>query len=602
MKNQPSYLILACFFLFTTSLYTQADYKQHQPIVLDFEIESTAETAPKNPFIHYRLQVDFTQGEQTFSVPGFYAADGRAAESSASSGGIWRVIFTPNKSGTWEYQVSFKTGNNIAIEDDLYVGEGLKPHDGKTGKLEVSAIPKNAKGFEKRGRLTYTNSRYLYTENGEPFLKFGANSPENFLAFKDIDGSYSYDPEKNFLKSWEPHLKDWKTGDPAWQNGKGKGIIGALNYLASKGMNAVYALTLNIEGDARDVWPFLSHKKKDFKRYDVSKLAQWDIVFSHAEQLGIIMHLITQEKENELILDDGYTQLERKLYYRELIARFGYHKNIIWNMGEENGAASFWPQGQNDQQRYAMIRYLKDHDPYKNPLVIHTLPEAAEREPIIGSLLGFDRLDGLSMQVSDVYHIHRDIKEWIYRSKQTTRPWIVMMDEIGRWHTGTRTDADDPKHDTLRQEVLWATLMAGGAGVEWYFGWLKPPHDLNTEDWRSRNNIWEQTALAHEFFKKLPYTEMESSDELLTQGDNYCFSKPGDIYVIYLKKGGTVRLDLRTQDGTYDISWYDPRHGGPLQKGSIEQITGRTWASIGTAPKASEEDWVVLLKRRKDDR
>ena len=61
-------------------------------------------------------------------------------------------------------------------------------------------------------------------------------------------------------------------------------------------MNSIYALTLNIEGDARDVWPFLSHRKADFLRYDVSKLAQWDIVFSHAENLGVIIQLVTQEK------------------------------------------------------------------------------------------------------------------------------------------------------------------------------------------------------------------------------------------------------------------------------------------------------------------
>ncbi|MFT4735142.1 MAG: hypothetical protein ACI9DJ_000169 [Algoriphagus sp.] len=38
-----------------------------------------------------------------------------------------------------------------------------------------------------------------------------------------------------------------------WQGEKRKGIIGDLNHLASKGMSCVYALTLNIEGDRRDV-------------------------------------------------------------------------------------------------------------------------------------------------------------------------------------------------------------------------------------------------------------------------------------------------------------------------------------------------------------
>lgn len=591
-------LVFLCFVL-ATSLSAQSENQQYQPLTLDFEIEVTEETAAANPFLDYRLQVEFKMGEGRISVPGFYAADGNAAETGASSGGVWRVIFSPDSPGDWQYAVSFRKGKNIAIDDDAYTGEPIAPHHGKTGTIQVGAVAGNAKGFSKSGRLKYAGKRYLYTQDGNPLLKFGANSPENFLAYEDIDGSYSYDKTKSFLKSWEPHLKDWKNGDPSWKNGKGKGIIGALNYLASKGMNSVYALTLNIEGDARDVWPFLSHERKDFKRYDVSKLAQWDIVFSHAEKLGIIMQLVTQEKENELILDDGNTGMERKLYYRELVARFGYHNNIIWNMGEENGSAPFWPQGQNDQQRFAMIRYLKDHDPYRNPIVIHTMPDEHERNPVLDKLLRFDRLDGLSMQISDIKKIHHDINEWVTKSENAERPWIITMDEIGPWHTGTKPDEDDPTHDKLRKEVLWGTLMAGGAGVEWYFGWLKPPHDLNAEDWRSRNNIWEQTAVAHKFFKSLPYVDMKSSDQILENRDNFCFAKEGELYVVYLKNGGVEVLDLADQLGTFRIEWYDPRKGGKLQQGSISSVKGGSKVNLGIPPSDALADWVVKLSKVK---
>ena len=606
MKNQNIFsiqlkILLAlsylCLVVGSQALWGQEQYFQYQPLQLEFSTKATSETAAENPFMDYRLQVEFSQGDRSFSVPGFYAADGNSAQTSSESGGLWRVFFTPPSSGVWNYKVSFRKGHQIAISDDPYRGLAIRPHDGKQGSLSVNPIPSNAAGFAKSGRLQYNGTRYLHTEDGQAFLKFGANSPENFLACADIDGTYSYDPEKDFLKTWEPHAQDWKVGDPLWQ-GKGKGIIGALNYLAAQNMNVAYILTQNIEGDARDVWPFLSHEKKDFQRYDVSKLAQWDIIFSHAEQLGIIMHLITQEKENELVLDDGNTGLERKLYYRELIARFAYHNNIIWNMGEENGPApGFWPQGQNDQQRFAMIRYLKDHDPYKNPLVIHTMSERAERTPIIEPLLAFDRLDGLSMQVSNVHHIHHDIKDWIDRSQKRNRPWIVMMDEIGPWHTGTRSDTEDPDHDTLRQEVLWGTLMAGGAGVEWYFGWFTPPNDLNAQDWRSRENMWKQSAIAHDFFKQIPYTAMLSSDHLVDNPDAYCFSKSEEVYVVYLKKGGTSSLDLSDSEGDFQIQWYDPKIGGELQTGSLSIVKGGAWQGLGTPPSKPNQDWIALIKK-----
>ena len=71
-------------------------------------------------------------------------------------------------------------------------------------------------------------------------------------------------------------------------------------------------------GDGRDVWPWSDLEVRD--RFDVSKLAQWEIVMSHMDRLGMQLMLITQEEENEQIL--GKMTPLRKLYYRELIARF----------------------------------------------------------------------------------------------------------------------------------------------------------------------------------------------------------------------------------------------------------------------------------------
>lgn len=266
-------------------------------------------------------------------------------------------------------------------------------------------------------------------------------------------------------------------------------------------------------------------------------------------------------------------------------------------MGEENGPPPWEAQGQNDQQRLSMIRFLSEIDTYNNPIVIHTLPGQEMRKPILDALLGYKPLYGVSMQIGNVYDIHHDIKYWVKQSEEKHHPWIVSMDEIGPWHTGTRTDADDPKHDTLRQEVLWGTLMAGGAGVEWYFGWLKPPHDLNAEDWRSRNNMWEQSAIAHEFFKQMPFTEMKSVDELLADTVNYCFAKKNDTYAIYLKHGNTTKLDLRDTNDKYQVQWFDPRKGGELKTGSVKKVQGGDWVEIGLAPTDKDKDWAVLIRK-----
>ena len=56
--------------------------------------------------------------------------------------------------------------------------------------------------------------------------------------------------------------------------------------------------------------------------------------------LGILQHVVLQETENELMWDAGDTGPMRKLYLRELIARFAHHPRLIWNIGEENGNES----------------------------------------------------------------------------------------------------------------------------------------------------------------------------------------------------------------------------------------------------------------------
>ena len=71
-------------------------------------------------------------------------------------------------------------------------------------------------------------------------------------------------------------------------------------------------------------------------RFDVSKMAQWERVFEYGDQMGMYLHFKTQETENDQRMDGGALGRERKLYYRELIARFGHHLALNWNLGEEN--------------------------------------------------------------------------------------------------------------------------------------------------------------------------------------------------------------------------------------------------------------------------
>lgn len=560
-------------------------------MTLAFDGPMTNEIAEPNPFLDYRLNVTFSRGDKRYVVPGYYAADGNAANTSADSGNQWRVHFVPDETGLWTYTASFRAGKGIATMTDPNVGTATS-FDGATGTFVATASDKLAPDFRAKGMLRYAGRRYLqFAQTGEYFIKAGADSPENFLAYADFDDTY--DTEEllrqgeaagpKFIHHYEPHLQDWRQGDPTWKGDKGKAIIGALNYLAAKGMNSVYFLTYNVDGgDGKDVWPWVDPSSKF--RFDCSKLDQWDIVFSHMDQLGLMLHVVTQETENDQGLDGGELGPVRKLYYRELIARFGHHLALVWNLGEENTNT--------DAQRKAFCKYIRDIDPYDHPIVCHTFP--GKYDEVYTPLLGFPDFEGPSLQTNDT---HNQTIKWIDASKEAGRQWFVCLDEIGPAHTGVKPDNDDSAHDEVRKKHLWANLMAGGAGVEWYFGYRFAHNDLNCESWRSRDRMWDQTRYAVEFIRDLPFVRMSHHDELTSAEDDYCLAEPGTVYAIYLPSGGSTDLDLGNSTDKFRIRWLNPRKGGPLQMGTLALTTGPGIVNIGQPAVDTDKDWVALVVR-----
>jgi len=586
--------------------HIDGEMKVWHTITFTFDGPVTSEYDTINPFTDYRLDVEFTNSSNKIVVPGYYAADGNAGETSARAGNKWRAHFCPPAVGEWNYKVSFLKGKNIAVAEDLSYGEKCFA-DGETGKLTIDKTDKSAPDFRAKGRLQYDGTHFLkHAGNGEVFLKGGADSPENFLGYREFDGTYYGGTNKarsgeavpnSGLHLYEPHTGDWKDGDPQWKNGKGKGIIGALNYLASKGMNSFYFLTLNILGDGEDVWPYTDRNER--YRFDCSKLDQWEIVFSHADNLGIMKHFVLQETENECLLDCGYLDVQRKLYLRELIARFSHHLAVTWNLGEEHNPTEWSPYGQTYQDTKKMADFIRQTDPYKNFIVVHTHSAPQQRMKDMTAYLGFRNIEGPSIQCGNVDEIHDDAKYWLKQSDASGHSWVVCIDEIGPADKGAMPDSFDADHDTIRYKALWGNLMAGGAGAEWYFGYKYPHSDLSCEDWRSRDKLWEQTKVALDFFHKyLPFNEMNNADELTKDKDDYCLAKEGEIYAIYLPKGNAA--DLRLPAGRYSINWYNPREGGNLMQSSVNKITINGLASTGNPPVKDGKDWVCLIRREQE--
>lgn len=577
------------------------ELKKWHKVTLIFDGPECSETDEFNPFMNYRLNVTFehTASGKKYVIPGYFAADGNAGQTSATSGNKWKVHFAPCETGEWNYSVEFVKAEWAAIRNwrnkKLPSGDYM---DGKNGSFTISPSDKTGKDFRAHGRLQYVGKGYLkFAETNENFFKCGPDSPENFLAYYAFDGDFMNDGHKdNLVKTWEPHLKDWKDGDPTWKNGKGKAIIGALNYLESKGMNSVSFLTNNINGDDRNVFPYIDYDTWD--RFDCSRLDQWEIVFTHAQKNGIFLHFKTLEHENQGLLDNGAIGANTKLYYRELIARFGHHLALNWNLCEEIGdwADHGTPTMPLDvHQRRALSEYIYETDAYHHHMVIHN---GEWFTPLYGDK---SRLTGASLQTSreDFSQVHNQVSRVISEAKNAGKVWAVACDEPGDHRYALIPDEADPEHFNARTNGLWGAMLAGAWGTEWYFGYEHPHSDLTCEDWRSRDLFWEMGKICLDFFynNDLPVDKMVCKDELVSSKGDYCYALEGDTYIVLLKSGGESTLDLKDNSGNFAVSWYDPRNGGELQTGEVKIIQGGGIKSLGLPPKDVNKDWVVLVKK-----
>ncbi len=144
-------------------------------------------------------------------------------------GDVRRVWLTPDEPGTWQFGGSFRAGPQVAVSQENRAGEG-HGLDGATRSFGVAPRDTAAPGFAKWGRLERADSHCLQFWDGCHWIRGGVDS-------------------------------------------QGKGIVGAINYLATQNVNSICFMPMKIGGDGKDAWPFAG--KPDPKKRD-STTASWD--------------------------------------------------------------------------------------------------------------------------------------------------------------------------------------------------------------------------------------------------------------------------------------------------------------------------------------
>lgn len=497
-------------------------YQQWSKVEIPFRGPDLVDLAgDANPFT-ISVDVTFTGPDgRTFIVPAFYAGDGTGGQ----EGNLWIVRFAPDVPGRWQF-----------------ISRSANPRlDGYRGEFEVNAAEGcQAPSLACLGTLQYAGGHYLRFSGGDYWIKGGVDDPENFLG--DAFGS--------------------------WQAKKD-----ALDYLSSKGVNSIYVITNNIDGDRNDTWPWVgdtpAEAKANSDRFNNAKLQQWEDFFTYAESRGIVLHIILND-------DSAWNDYDHDLYFREMVARFGHHPGLIWNIGEEANEIY------SDQQQIAHAQHLRQLDPYDHPITVHrTAPWPFLDTPyfdLTSIQSGGGANDFSTTPLPDYNRVVINHRE---ESVRTCRALPVMIDETPRV-----TRVDGASQFKMRSQVLYPIFLGGGNYELHYRDAYGQDGTVTIEQLAP---MLEDMRRARQFVEDMPFNEMSPCNGLISGQGRACFGKHGDVYAVYLPNGGSVSINLAGVGGNFNVAWFNPRTGSSSNAGSVAGNGMRTL----TAP--DNQDWVVKL-------
>ncbi|WDQ19239.1 DUF5060 domain-containing protein [Rhodopirellula sp. P2] len=151
------------------------------PMSVRFQGPASTETScDPNPFLDYRLQVEFKgPSGNTTHVPGYFDGDGEGGD----EGNVWRVRFTPDENGTWTYHASFRVGESVAVSLDADAGEPIS-FDGESFKTPNRQALSNsvaiARTFMEEHLPFWEMSPADELVEGESTLKVGLGAGKSF--------------------------------------------------------------------------------------------------------------------------------------------------------------------------------------------------------------------------------------------------------------------------------------------------------------------------------------------------------------------------------------------------------------------------------------
>jgi hypothetical protein len=323
----------------------------------------------------------------------------------------------------------------------------------------------------------------------------------------------------------------------------------------------------------------LYHPGFDYSRFYLPHWQRLDRMLRFARERDIIISLVLDMNDSKTHPDAGSEDERRFLRY--VVARLGAFSNITWDLGDD------LDHFRTDSWTHRTGEMIEDSDPYHHLATSH--PINNRHQDLTASWFGFTSFQEWSRQQHTFMLLQRRRQKALGRIIPQTNEEYGYEDHYPLWSQGLGSDSAD-----VLRRTAWDIVMAGG-------------YQTTGESARRGTNIWPDTGggwlngrgddnmtmlqgYAHmvDFLTSFEWWKTEPHDELVSKGA-YCLANPGEIYVVYLPKGGTVTIKLKR--GAYQAAWFSPASGQTLQIGAANN-------SIWTSPMAPDDnDWALLLRK-----
>jgi len=320
-----------------------------------------------------------------------------------------------------------------------------------------------------------------------------------------------------------------------------------------------------------------------------------------------------------------WTPAREQLWLRYVVARYGAFNNLfLWTLANEyethpDGAYRLDHPADVDWAK-ATARQVKELDPYDHLVTVHPVISSSTRgvtprDPIdlpwrIGGFFGEgDAFDVLSQQtgqwgegvtwdgqleclVGDDPNLVASL-----RADRRFRKPVLNTESGYEYLRGHPTERRQVHHTGKVRRSAWRIVCAGGYFAAGFNGTIGHSDIWNRIDAPNRypftvrdEGAAKQLGTLHDFFAALPFWRMQPF-EGVTGNAVVALAESGQVYVVYLPRGGALSLDLQSATGRMTGRWFNPPDGQFSEPFSVP--AGQRVEL--TAP--GENDWTLLVQR-----